>query len=82
MTALTEGSRGLWACYVATLIDDSERVGTETHRLRRRELEIIHQDADRVYVRVTLNDGELVIVEGLHRLVQDLPVRLANEEGL
>ncbi len=81
LTALTESARGLWACFVAVQVDYNARVGTETHRLRRRELEIIHHNADRVYVRGTLNDGELVIVEGLHRLVQDLPVRLAAEEG-
>lgn len=81
LTALTESSRGLWACFVAVQVDNNARVGAGTHRLRRRELEIIHQNAAGVYVRGTLSDGELVIVEGLHRLVQDLPVRLATNEA-
>ncbi len=78
MTALTESSRGLWACYVAVPVASRDRLGSETHRLRRRELEVIHQEVDRVFVRGTLSDGELVVSEGLHRLVPDQRVRSAT----
>lgn len=76
-TALTESSRGLWACYVIELLESGDRLGSETHRLRRRELEVIHKEVDRVFVRGTLSDGELVVSEGLHRLVPDQLVRSA-----
>ena len=78
MTALTESSRGLWACYVAEPVAPEDRFGSETHRLRRRELEVLHQEVDRVFVRGTLSDGELVVSEGLHRLVPDQRVRSAT----
>jgi RND family efflux transporter MFP subunit len=78
LSALTESSRGLWACYVAHELAEHDRAGPATHRLRRRELEVIHQEADRVFVRGTLGDGELVVGEGLQRLVPDQLVSLAD----
>ncbi len=81
LSALTESSRGLWACYVTIELAERERVGSATHRLRRRELEVVHQEADRVFVRGTLSDGEMVVVEGLHRLVPDQLVRIAADDA-
>ncbi len=37
-----------------------------------------YQEVDRVFVRGTLSDGELVVSEGLHRLVPDQRVRSAT----
>ncbi|MEM7231449.1 MAG: efflux RND transporter periplasmic adaptor subunit [Planctomycetota bacterium] len=62
VSALTESSRGLWACYVA--IPDGE-----SHRLEKRQLTIVHHETERVFVRGTLNAGERVVQTGLHRLV-------------
>ena len=62
MTALTESARGLWAVYVA------EDAGKGEATLARRQLEILHQEADRVFVRGALRDGDRVVVSGLHRL--------------
>ena len=44
-------------------------------RAERRQLELIHTEADRAYVRGTLFDGDLVIVAGVHRIVPGMPVR-------
>lgn len=63
LTALTESSRGLWAAYVA------EAAGDGTFAVRRRELEILHPEAERAYLRGTLSEGDLVVLSGLHRLV-------------
>ena len=63
--------RGLWAVYVADAADG------ETAVLERRELEVLHQEADRVFVRGTLADGERVVVGGRHRLVPGQRVRVA-----
>ncbi len=84
MTALTESSRGLSACYVAEAVASQDRLGSETHRLRRRELEVVHQEVDRVFVRGTLSDDERVVREGLglHRLVPDQRVRSATNLAL
>lgn len=72
--ALTEGARGLWASYVAEPVGEGD-----THVLRRRELEILHVDGNRAFVRGTLGDGELVVADGLQRLTPDQRVKLAEE---
>ena len=71
-SALTESSRGLWASYVAT-------PSSSTHFLKRRELELLHVDGDSVFVRGTLTSGELVVTEGLQRLVPNQRVALGEE---
>ena len=63
MSALTESSRGLWAAFVL----NADGV------LERRELEMLHEEADEVFVRGTLQHGERVVRTGLHRLVPGLP---------
>ena len=76
LTALTESSRGLWAVYVAVGLTGDKSV------LERRELEVLHQEADRVFVRGTLGDNEHVVVVGLHRLVPGQRVRITGAEDL
>lgn len=75
ISALAEGYRGLWGCYVA------ESVGgplPATHQLRLRELEVIHQTSDTAFVRGSLEEGELVVQTGLQRLVPGQLVQLRN----
>jgi len=81
--ALTESARGLWACYVAETLarhEPGDLPRGATHRLARRELEVLHETGESAYVRGTLADGEKVVVAGLHRLVPGLAVRLAEPE--
>jgi hypothetical protein len=72
--ALTEGSRGLWAAYVAVPESRSERAD---HRLDRRPVETLYQTGERVYVRGALRAGEIVVQDGVHRLVPGQLVQLA-----
>ena len=72
--ALTEGSRGLWAAYVAVPGSESEHAD---HRLDRRPIEALYQTGERVYVRGALRAGETVVQDGVHRLVPGQLVRLA-----
>ena len=74
MTALTESRRGLWGVYVL----EPAQQGKGLMRLNRRELQLIHSEADRAFVRGTLRDGELVVATGLHRLVPGQLVRIAD----
>jgi len=69
--ALTEGARGLWAAYVAVPELRSE------HRLDRRPVEALYQKGERVYVRGALRAGEIVVQDGVHRLVPGQLVQLA-----
>ncbi len=71
-TALTESVRGLWAAYV--LVAGGE--GSPDHqRLERRQLEILEEAGDRVYVRGAIADGERVAVNGLQKLAPGQLVR-------
>jgi RND family efflux transporter MFP subunit len=80
LSALAPSARGLWAVYVAEPLEEGLHAGSATHRIGRRELVVVHTEVDRVYARGTLGDGELVVMEGLQRLVPDQLVRLAGDE--
>lgn len=64
-TALIEGSRGLWVCYVT--VDDPE-LGEGAARIARRDLQIIHEYEDRVVVSGALSEADQVLASGLHKV--------------
>lgn len=72
LTALTESTRGLWAAYVA------EPGANGVAEIRRRDLEILHQETDRVFVRGTLRPGDRVVSTGVQRLAPGLIVSIEN----
>ncbi len=74
ISALTESRRGLWSAFAL----EGDRPGNL--RVSRRTLEVIHAEADRVFVRGTLTDGEWVVASGLHRLVPGQRVRRIEGE--
>jgi RND family efflux transporter MFP subunit len=59
LTALAESERGLWGVYVV----NARSV------LERRLVEILHTEADRAFVRGTLQNGDRIVATGVHRLV-------------
>ena len=77
LTALTRGSRGLWTCF-AVEQESNESTERGLFRVERRDVEVLHTDSDRVFVRGTLNPADRVISRGVHRVVSDQLVRLAN----
>ena len=72
--ALTESTRGLWAAYV--LVPGDRGV----QRLERRQLEILEEADERIFVRGAIAAGERVAATGLQRLSPDQMVRV-REEG-
>ncbi|MEO0539812.1 MAG: efflux RND transporter periplasmic adaptor subunit [Cyanobacteria bacterium P01_A01_bin.105] len=62
-SALVQGLRGLWTCYVLVPADQGGYV------VAPQSVEIIHQEADRVLVRGTLQPEDVVVADGAHRLV-------------
>ncbi len=80
VAALMENSRGLWSCYVAEPLKEAGEASGATHRLTRRDLELIAMEANRVYVTGGLHDGDQVVVEGLHRVVPDQRVRISRRD--
>ncbi|MEM6432937.1 MAG: efflux RND transporter periplasmic adaptor subunit [Cyanobacteria bacterium P01_D01_bin.115] len=64
ISALTQDLRGLWSAYVLTS-DEAESAYT----VQPQSVEILHQENDRALVRGTLQPGDHIIVDGVHRLV-------------
>jgi len=62
--ALTESVRGIWAVYAVV----AEADGSE-QRLQRRQVELLHQSGETVFVRGDITDGDTIVISGLHRLV-------------
>lgn len=64
ISALTQDIRGLWSVY-AVMPSEGEngyQVGLES-------VEILHQDSDLALVRGTLQAGDRIVADGVHRLV-------------
>ncbi|MEM6753947.1 MAG: efflux RND transporter periplasmic adaptor subunit [Cyanobacteria bacterium P01_C01_bin.38] len=79
--ALTQGLRGLWTCYVLTKPkvegagSREQGVGRNSFVLEQRTVEVLHQESDRVLVRGTLQPGDRIVANGVHRLVPNQIVR-------
>jgi RND family efflux transporter MFP subunit len=77
-TALVQGMRGLWSCYVLGKTDRSKYIPVnkiDAFPIERRDVEVLHTESDRVLVRGTIQEGDRVIVGGTHRLVSGQLVR-------
>ena len=68
ISALTEASRGLWAVYVVDEAANGE------DQIGRQLVDIVYSEAERVFVRGALQDGDLFVMDGLHRLVPGMSV--------
>jgi RND family efflux transporter MFP subunit len=76
--ALTESTRGLWACFVAT--PDPE-AGPEAHRLDRRNLELLHEYSDTVFVRGAIEEGDWVLSKGLHKIAPGQRIKIIEVDS-
>ena len=77
ISALAEGSRGLWTAYVAMPIEaDGPGTSGATHYLESRAVEILYEDTQDVYVRGALSAGEWFVTGGLTRVVPNQQVRI------
>lgn len=74
-SALTESNRGLWAVYIAV---PEEEQGT--YKLVLQELEIIDQTTESVFVRSPIQDGSLIVRDGMNRVVPGLIVHIKKSE--
>ena len=61
--ALVKGDRGLWSCFAVMSSQDNYS------EIERRHIELIETKEDRVLVRGNLNSGDLIVAQGVHRLV-------------
>ena len=74
-SAITRGVRGLST--VMKLVPDSDQ--PELFRVRRCDVEIIKTDSQRVLVKGTVSDGDLVVANGVHRITVGQLVSLAEQ---
>ena len=71
-TALSRGNRGLWSA----LVVESDESGSSI--AARRDVEVLHTEGDRVLVRGTLDERDVVITSGVHRLAPGQPVEMTE----
>lgn len=62
IAALSESQRGLWSAFVVEHTEGGAQV------VQRAELEVLHVQSDRAFVRGTVEPGAAVVVSGAHRL--------------
>jgi RND family efflux transporter MFP subunit len=83
ISALTEGTRGLWTAYgVEPAQPGKGDMLDADHRIVRRPVEILYQETERVYVRGAIGTDERILVQGLHRVVPGQLVRVIETEPL
>ncbi|MGF1497667.1 MAG: efflux RND transporter periplasmic adaptor subunit [Elainellaceae cyanobacterium] len=82
VTALIQGERGLWATYALMPTDGSEE--SDLFQVQRREVEVLHTEGERAFVRGLLNGeteggadgGDRIVTDGVQRLVPGQTVRI------
>lgn len=63
LAGLVRSRRGLWAAYILAPHSDGD------YAIEARELELIHSEGDRAFLRGSLAEGELVLQSGANRVV-------------
>lgn len=74
ISALIGGRRGLWNAMALELEDKVQNL----YRVSRREVQVLHSEAERAYVRGAIKNGDQIISDGLHRVVPGQVVRLSG----
>jgi RND family efflux transporter MFP subunit len=79
VTALAEGSRGLWTTNVVLPIKASDIASNgATHTIEQRSVEILYKQGSRVFVRGAIAAGDQYVTGGLQRIVPNQQVRVAG----
>ena len=75
LDALTESVRGLWTVYTLTSVRADSGA---THEVVPEVVDILHTEADRVYIRAGLPDKSMVIRTGAQKVVPGQLVRVSD----
>ncbi len=75
LDALTEGIRGLWTAYTLRAVQADSGA---THEVVPALVDILHTEADRVYIRAGLPDKSMVIRTGVQKVVPGQLVRVST----
>ncbi|MFK8051491.1 MAG: efflux RND transporter periplasmic adaptor subunit [Woeseiaceae bacterium] len=83
LDALSEGARSVWQVLAVMPLDERDsalaRNTGATHRLENRPVEVLYEEADRVFARGALRDGDNIVANGLQRVVNGQGVRIADD---
>jgi RND family efflux transporter MFP subunit len=74
-SALAKGIRGLWS--VLVIVPDESGQG---FRVEKRDIDIIKTDSNRVLAKGTIQNGDLIIVNGVHRVGEGQLVVPSDDE--
>lgn len=72
VSALSNGTRGLWRLFVLKPSDDSQPL------LEGRTVEVIYTDGERAFIRGAIADGDRFVVAGTHRLAPGQTVSISD----
>ncbi len=79
VTALSEGSRGLWTVNVVMPIESGDMPANgATHYVEQRSVEVLYKQQSVVFVRGALIEGDRFVTSGLQRIVPNQHVRIAG----
>lgn len=73
LSAMMEGSRGLWSVLRVDHLNGDVRVVREA-------VQVLHVDGDRAFVSGTLPDGAIVVASGINRLAPGSMVQLVGDK--
>ncbi|MEO0574220.1 MAG: efflux RND transporter periplasmic adaptor subunit [Pseudomonadota bacterium] len=81
LSALTEGARGVWNVLAimpaeSRVSDADQRATGATHALANRPVELLYHDEQRVFVRGAIEAGDVIVADGLQRVVPGQGVRV------
>ncbi|MEL6870836.1 MAG: efflux RND transporter periplasmic adaptor subunit [Pseudomonadota bacterium] len=87
LDALTEGARGVWNVLAIMPAEDrldaaEQRATGATHALQNRPVELLHHEDQRVFVRGGIAAGDVIVANGLQRVVPGQGVRVAQPDTL
>ncbi len=72
VSALTADHSGLWSCFVL----EPGTADANRGSARKQSVEILHQQDEGVFVRGTLQDGQLLVADGIQRIVADQEIKV------
>jgi multidrug efflux system membrane fusion protein len=78
IAALTDGIRGLWNLYTLSKADNSAE--GKYFQIERRDVEVIYTNEQQAYIKGAIKDGDVIITQGLHKLVVGQSVIPADAE--
>lgn len=77
-SALTSGTRGLWAVFLAIPLEPGQAAAESqaTHQIERRQVELLRSQGDWSEVRGPIAGSEQLVIDGVHRIVAGQRVKL------